>query len=873
MVGQEAITLALTNAIRLRREPHSVIFTGVRGVGKTTTARIYAKALNCEQGPTAEPCDVCQSCLAIQDGTHEDVLEIDGASNTGVDDVRALQETLGYVPQRSTYKIYIIDEVHMLSISAFNALLKTLEEPPEHVVFIFATTELHKVPETIQSRCQTFHLQKISRPVISGRLGIILEAEAIAYEPEALAIVAREGRGSLRDALTLLDQVIALGGGQVSLAALQHAIGNSRAQPILDLLVALLERQAKQAIEAIATWDQEGLSMSSLVEELAKTCRNAFILREWKGENLDLHILELEEKEQQTLLEIAQKSAPFDLNRLFRSFTKCLDDLRHADLDRYVVENYALEWCLDPGLPDLQQLAVPSVQDGRGGLPAAPRAQAAQDPGLGLKDRWKNQTPTVQRSAQAPATEPRPTTPSPMAASIEARSLASTLKDSLKTAQAAPLRSPVSPAAVTSPNVNPPAHSSTRDSAESNGTSVAGVSSVYVPPAATAFGEAKLGVEPGRAQSSPPPAATAFGEAKLGVEPGRAQSSHPPAATAFGEAKPGVEPGRAQSSPPPVPVQAWNQTQADPYGAEAKAAGEPKLIEDRSQIPSPAAALNLLAGHVSRAAREKESPKALKSDIPLAPTPPQEAEDAKAAAASADLTSKLLPKQGACPLLHSPEELGQIKDDPARVAPFADITPWDEKSPLQDHGVPLPLLATDAGESASKPILATPIETPVAGSALGLDPTRLEVPEAESGERFPASWREFIDEWKKQKPLQARVLEDTYVLEYGPDRIRLAVEQQSMAGAKLLQPDMRKRFLTQFEQLFGFRGQLDIIATTDVKTAAQEDAKPLGESLLEVKQREREIARDKLRKDLEQHPLTREVMAAFGGTIETIELT
>jgi DNA polymerase-3 subunit gamma/tau len=922
MVGQEAITLALTNAIRLRREPHSVIFTGVRGVGKTTTARIYAKALNCEQGPTAEPCDVCQSCLAIQDGTHEDVLEIDGASNTGVDDVRALQETLGYVPQRSTYKIYIIDEVHMLSISAFNALLKTLEEPPEHVVFIFATTELHKVPETIQSRCQTFHLQKISRPVISGRLGIILEAEAIAYEPEALAIVAREGRGSLRDALTLLDQVIALGGGQVSLAALQHAIGNSRAQPVLDLLVALLERQAKQAIEAIATWDQEGLSMSSLVEELAKTCRNAFILREWKGENLDLHILELEEKEQQTLLEIAQKSAPFDLNRLFRSFTKCLDDLRHADLDRYVVENYALEWCLDPGLPDLQQLAVPSVQDGRGGLPAAPRAQAAQDPGLGLKDRWKNQTPTVQRSAQAPATEPRPTTPSPMAASIEARSLASTLKDSLKTAQAAPLRSPVSPAAVTSPNVNPPAHSSTRDSAESNGTSVAGVSSVYVPPAATAsgaaklgvepgraqsspppahsstrdsaesngtsvagvssvyvppaataFGEAKLGVEPGRAQSSPPPAATAFGEAKLGVEPGRAQSSHPPAATAFGEAKPGVEPGRAQSSPPPVPVQAWNQTQADPYGAEAKAAGEPKLIEDRSQIPSPAAALNLLAGHVSRAAREKESPKALKSDIPLAPTPPQEAEDAKAAAASADLTSKLLPKQGACPLLHSPEELGQIKDDPARVAPFADITPWDEKSPLQDHGVPLPLLATDAGESASKPILATPIETPVAGSALGLDPTRLEVPEAESGERFPASWREFIDEWKKQKPLQARVLEDTYVLEYGPDRIRLAVEQQSMAGAKLLQPDMRKRFLTQFEQLFGFRGQLDIIATTDVKTAAQEDAKPLGESLLEVKQREREIARDKLRKDLEQHPLTREVMAAFGGTIETIELT
>ena len=152
--GQDSVTIALGNAIKLGREPHGVVFSGVRGVGKTTTARLYAKALNCSNGPTDQPCNDVKAASLINEGRHEDVLEIDGASNTGVDDIRQLQETINYSPQRSKFKVYIIDEVHMLSQSAFNALLKTLEEPPSHVVFIFATTELHKVPDTIQSRCQ-----------------------------------------------------------------------------------------------------------------------------------------------------------------------------------------------------------------------------------------------------------------------------------------------------------------------------------------------------------------------------------------------------------------------------------------------------------------------------------------------------------------------------------------------------------------------------------------------------------------------------------------------------------------------------------------------------------------------------------------------
>ena len=170
LAGQDATATALANAIRLGREPHAVIFSGVRGIGKTTSARLYAKALNCDTALSPEPCNHCESCLAITAGNHEDVMEIDGASNTSVDDVRALRETVSYVPQRSRFKVYIIDEVHMLSQSAFNALLKTLEEPPAHVVFIFATTELQKIPQTIMSRCQLFHLQRMGLNTIRERI-------------------------------------------------------------------------------------------------------------------------------------------------------------------------------------------------------------------------------------------------------------------------------------------------------------------------------------------------------------------------------------------------------------------------------------------------------------------------------------------------------------------------------------------------------------------------------------------------------------------------------------------------------------------------------------------------------------------------------
>ena len=350
LVGQDATSIALANAIKLGREPHAVIFSGVRGVGKTTSARLYAKALNCEVNKSAEPCNACESCDAINRGVHEDVMEIDGASNTGVDDVRALRETVAYVPQRSRFKVYIIDEVHMLSQSAFNALLKTLEEPPPHVVFIFATTELQKIPQTIMSRCQLFHLQRLGLSTIRDRLAHILDAEKIPYEEKAIAAIAREGHGSMRDALTLLDHVIAVGSGNVSAAALGKMITHISSSHFLTLLEALVKRDARSIIATLDILEESGIDLRDGAESLATITRHAMILRDVSADLLDLKTLGLDDEEARKLREIGKSAGASDLNRVFRTIVKARTELDGSSLDRFILENYCLEWCMDPGI-------------------------------------------------------------------------------------------------------------------------------------------------------------------------------------------------------------------------------------------------------------------------------------------------------------------------------------------------------------------------------------------------------------------------------------------------------------------------------------------------------------------------------------------
>ncbi len=276
LIGQDAMVRTLGNAIARDRLAHAFLLTGVRGVGKTSTARLIAKGLNCEQGPTIDPCNVCEPCRAITEGRHIDVVEMDAASNTGVDDVREIIEAVRYSAVSARYKVYIIDEVHMLTKNAFNALLKTLEEPPPHVKFIFATTEIQKVPVTVLSRCQRFDLRRIPADKLAGHFARVLDAEGLTAEREALALVARAAEGSVRDGLSILDQAIAHasldGAGTVTAEQVRDMLGLSDRGAIRRLFALVLAGDAQAALAALAEQRDLGVDPVAVLRGLLETC-------------------------------------------------------------------------------------------------------------------------------------------------------------------------------------------------------------------------------------------------------------------------------------------------------------------------------------------------------------------------------------------------------------------------------------------------------------------------------------------------------------------------------------------------------------------------------------------------------------------------
>jgi DNA polymerase-3 subunit gamma/tau len=290
LVGQEAVARALTNALKTNRVAHAYLFTGVRGVGKTSTARILAKALNCIHGPTPTPCDQCDICRSIAAGEDVDVLEIDGASNRGVDEVREVRNNVQYRPGRARFKIYIIDEVHMLTPVAFNALLKTLEEPPPHVKFIFATTEVQKIPVTILSRCQRFDFGGISTPYIVERLRDIVARERLQADDDALELVARRAAGSMRDAQSLLDQLLAFGGERLTADQVHQLLGTAGDDRVLELAAAVLDRDAARALALLGQAADQGLQLGELLDQLIAYWRDLMVLNCTGGQALELSV-------------------------------------------------------------------------------------------------------------------------------------------------------------------------------------------------------------------------------------------------------------------------------------------------------------------------------------------------------------------------------------------------------------------------------------------------------------------------------------------------------------------------------------------------------------------------------------------------------
>lgn len=268
IVGQEHITKTLRNAIKLNRIAHAYIFSGPRGVGKTTTARILAKALNCQNGPIEHPCNNCAQCIRISNSQSMDVIEIDGASNRGIDEIRELKNKMGFVPTEGKYKVYIIDEVHMLTNEAFNALLKTLEEPPPQVLFIFATTAPQKVPKTILSRCQCFHFRRISIDEVVKKLEEICKSEKINFQPSSLALIAESATGSLRDAESILDQVVVYGEGDVSIKDVKEILGVIPNQLFFSFIQMINLKDTRGGIRLLGDIVREGIDLSQFVQDL-----------------------------------------------------------------------------------------------------------------------------------------------------------------------------------------------------------------------------------------------------------------------------------------------------------------------------------------------------------------------------------------------------------------------------------------------------------------------------------------------------------------------------------------------------------------------------------------------------------------------------
>ena len=278
VVGQDHVIKTLQNAIETNRIAHAYLFAGPRGTGKTSTARLLAKALNCEKGPTSTPCDQCESCVAIREGRSLDVFEIDGASNRGIDEIRQLRETVRFRAAQGKYKIYIIDEIHMLTIEAFNALLKTLEEPPENVVFVFATTEPQKVPATILSRCQRFNFHRISTDIIAEKLVEISREEGVEVDDTALRIVAETAQGGMRDALSLLDQAMAFSSGTVTAELVQEMLGLTDAQALTAFFEALAKGDLQGGLELVRHASSSGKDLIHFMESAMQVARSLLVV-------------------------------------------------------------------------------------------------------------------------------------------------------------------------------------------------------------------------------------------------------------------------------------------------------------------------------------------------------------------------------------------------------------------------------------------------------------------------------------------------------------------------------------------------------------------------------------------------------------------
>lgn len=386
MVGQKAIVRTLQNAIKSNRVAQAYIFSGMRGIGKTTVARILAKALNCQVGPTPTPCNKCESCLAINEDHSVDVLEIDGASSRTVEDIGPIRDTAKYKPIHSRYKVIIIDEVHMLSTHAFNALLKTLEEPPERTVFIFATTEFHKVPATIVSRCQHFEFKKISQKEIINHLLDIAQKEKLTISPFGLNLIAEAADGSLRDAQSLLDQAVAFSGEAINDEDLKEILGSISKDILFECSTMILEQKPSGSFSLVEKIIERGYDLRFFYKELIQHFRNLLLA---KSVQEPQELLPLNPEELEQFKEEAAKASPEEILRYLLALQQAEQGLRFSSHPQIFLETVLVKLGHFKKIVPLQELLqeFEKIQKDRGGVPRSAES-APSKPGKEEKDEF-----------------------------------------------------------------------------------------------------------------------------------------------------------------------------------------------------------------------------------------------------------------------------------------------------------------------------------------------------------------------------------------------------------------------------------------------------------------------------------------------------